>query len=289
MKSFVKYEALVRAVERGSFTKASEEMGYTQSAVSKMIQELEGDWGIRMLERNRHEVRLTSEGREIYPYVLDVLGSQERLNQQINDIKGIRKGKIRIGTITSITINWLPEMIGAFHKDYPDIEFDLKTADYQILEEMVYDGRVDMAFIVLPVKKDLDILFKHDDEYVAVLPENHPLARLSRFPREHLSDDVFLSMDTDENRLIENMISDMGIELDVKVRTVDEAAILRMVEKGMGISILSSLHVKDNMHNIVSRSFESPITRTIAIAVKNKESMSPLVSKFMEYVKYINF
>ena len=111
-----KYQAFVETVRTGSFTRAARSLSYTQSGVSRMIADLERDWGMTLLERSRAGVTLTSEGRAVLPFVEGVCDDYRRLESQIDDLNGLAAGSIRIGTFSSVATHILPKVIGRFQK-----------------------------------------------------------------------------------------------------------------------------------------------------------------------------
>ena len=106
--NLLKYMAFIRTVECGSFTKAAEQLNYSQSGISRMINDLETEWHVKLLERSRAGVRLTSDGLTLLPYAKSVCEDYRRLQMQIDDLKGLQTGIIRIGTIASVAEHWLP-------------------------------------------------------------------------------------------------------------------------------------------------------------------------------------
>ena len=116
-----KYMALIKTVEYGSFTRAAEVLNYSQSGVSRMIADLEREWGVSLLERGRFGVRLTSDGLRLLPYAKNVCGEYQKLQNQIEELNGLQSGLIRIGTFSSVATHWLPNIIRAFQSDYPNI------------------------------------------------------------------------------------------------------------------------------------------------------------------------
>ena len=106
----LKYLAFVKTVERGSFTKAAEDLHYAQSSVSKMIADMEAEWGMTLLERSKSGVVLTSAGEQLLPYLRKALCGYDELAGQILRMKGLETGIVRIGTFSSVAINWLPNI-----------------------------------------------------------------------------------------------------------------------------------------------------------------------------------
>jgi DNA-binding transcriptional LysR family regulator len=92
-----KYMAFVKAVEYGSFTKAAETLNYTQSGVSRMISDLEAEWGVSLLERGRSGVSLTSDGLKLLPMLQRICNEQKMLMTQVDNLHGMQSGLIRIG------------------------------------------------------------------------------------------------------------------------------------------------------------------------------------------------
>ena len=129
-----KFMAFVKAVEYGSFTKAAEALNYTQSGISRMISDLETEWGVFLLERGRAGVSLTSDGLKLEPQLKRICNEHEILMTQIEDLHNMQSGMIRIGTFSSVATHWLPNMIKIFQMDYPKIDFELLLGDYTELK-----------------------------------------------------------------------------------------------------------------------------------------------------------
>lgn len=102
----LKYLAFVKTVETGSFTRAAQALDYAQSSISKMVADLETEWGMTLLERSKSGVCLTSAGEQIMPLLRKVLQDHQELEGQISRMNGIETGIVRIGTFASVAINW---------------------------------------------------------------------------------------------------------------------------------------------------------------------------------------
>ena len=161
--SIQKYQAFVRTVELGSFTKAAESLSYSQSGVSRMVADLEREWKVALLERGRAGVRLTSEGTRLLPCIRRVCEEHARLQAQVDELNGLQAGLIRIGTFSSVATHWLPNVIRAFQEDYPNIDYELLLGDYGEIEEWVLEGRVDCGFLRLPAHRGLETAFIERD------------------------------------------------------------------------------------------------------------------------------
>ena len=147
-----KYQAFVKTVETGSFTHAALLLNYAQSSVSKMIGDLEKEWGVTLLERSRSGVRLTACGEQILPYARALIEDYQKLSGFVDEMNGIQTGTVRIGTFSSVAIHWLPNIVAAFQKDYPDIEYELLLGDYDEVERWLEEGRIECGFLRLPTR-----------------------------------------------------------------------------------------------------------------------------------------
>lgn len=125
-----RYKALQKIVSLGSFSKAAEEMGYSQSAMSQMIASLEKELGTRLIHRSRYGIELTLEGRELYPKIEQLLTAYQAVLEKNDEIRGLETGTVRMGTITSISAHWLPDIIKEFQEHYPQVEFVIHQGDY---------------------------------------------------------------------------------------------------------------------------------------------------------------
>lgn len=281
-----KYRAFAAAVEQGSFTKAAQTLNYTQSGVSRMISDLEKEWGLELLERGKSGVRLTSDGRKLLPLVKNICGEYEKLLTRVNEIKGLKSGLIRIGAFSSAASCWLPNIVREFQKDYPDIEYEVILGDYDEIEQWIREGKVDCGFLCLPARKEMETIFLEQDRLLVVLPEGHPLAELEKIPVSAITEEPFLLLKNGENAdALEIFGRSMAVP-KVRVTSEDGYAVLAMVESGLGISILPELILKPGTRRIVSRELEIPVYRNLGIGWKEKQSASMAVRRFMEYLKY---
>lgn len=233
-----KFMAFVKASEYGSFTAAAEKLNYTQSAVSRIIGDLERDWKVTLLERGKSGVKLTSDGLRLLPYAKSVCSEYERLQMQVDELNGLQSGLIRIGTFSSAATHWLPNIIKKFRENYPNIEYELLLGDYTEIEEWIAEGRVDCGFIRLPTAGDFETIFLEQDKLLAVIPEGHRLAGVKKFPVSELCNEPFMLLEKGAKAEISAIFERSGISPDVKFTTWDDYAVMSMVESGLGISIL---------------------------------------------------
>ncbi len=280
----LKYLAFVKTVERGSFTKAAEDLNYAQSSVSKMIADLEKEWGMTLLERSKKGVCLTSAGEQLLPALRKVLNEHRELEEQIDGLKGLETGLVRIGTFSSVAINWLPEIFSQLQKEYPGIEYEMLLGDYEEVEHWIDVGRVDCGFLRLPTAANLDAIPLINDEYKVVLPPGHALAVRETVAITQLQQQPFLLLEHGGKTEVSDLLENYKVSPNIRFTTWEDFAIMAMVEKGMGISILPDLILKRVPYRLEIRSLEEPYYRTIGLAMKNRDHVTPAVRKFMEYL-----
>lgn len=281
-----KYMAFVTTVEYGSFTKAGEILNYSQSAISRMINDLEKEWKISVLERSKAGVKLTSDGMKLLPYAKSLCEEYKKLQMQVDELNGLQSGIIRIGTFSSVATHWLPNIIKEFQKNYPNIDYELLLGDYTEIENWILEGRVDCGFLRLPTHKDLETIFLAKDKLLAILPENHYLANKEKVSLSDLCNEPFLMLDKGNNSDVTKVFEQNGIPPKIHFTTWYDYAIMSMVESGLGISILPELILKRIPYKLVFKELDIPAHRNIGLAFRNKKTISLAVEKFLEYLKY---
>lgn len=281
-----KYMAFVKTVEYGSFTKAAEILNYSQSGISRMINDLEKEWQIILLERGKTGVKLTSDGLRLLPCAKNVCKEYEKLQMQVDELNGLQSGLIRIGTFSSVATHWLPNIIKAFQKDYPNIDYELLLGDYTEIEEWILEGRVDCGFLRLPAHNVLETIFIEQDKLLAILPENHPMADYEKLPVAALCSEPFMLLEKGAKAEISEIFERCNLTPNVRFTTWDDYAIMSMVESGLGISILPQLILKRVPYRIIAKELDIPAYRNIGLALRNKKAASLAVKRFLEYLQY---
>ncbi len=283
-----KYQAFIYTVEYGSFTKAAELLGYTQSAVSRMVADLEKEWNVVLLDRSKNNIKLTSDGYEMLPYIKKLCNEYDKMQMQIDAIHGLDKGMIRIGTFSSVATHWLPNIIKEFQKDYPNIEYELLLGDYTEIEEWIMEGRVDCGFVRLPTAGEMDCVFLERDELKAIIPDNHSKVNDNVVSLQELCKEPFMLLEKGAKAEISELFEKHGLKPSVRFTTWDDYAVMSMVESGLGVSILPQLILKRVPYNIVAKNLDVEAFRQIGFCVRDMKSVSVVVKRFMEYLQYRN-
>ena len=282
----LKYLAFVKTVETGSFTRAAQELDYAQSSISKMVSDLETEWGMTLMERSKKGVCLTSAGEQILPFLRKVLQDHRKLEGQICRMNGLETGVVRIGTFASVAINWLPNLFAALQRDYPGIEYEMLLGDYEEVEHWIDEGRVDCGFLRLPTLPKFDTILLKQDEYKVVLPSDHALAKKEAVAAEDLNGLPFLLLEHGGKTEVSDLLEQYHVQPDIHFITWEDFAIMAMVEKGMGVSILPDMILRRIPYQIEIRSLQTPYYRPIGLAMKRMKALPPAVQKFIEYLPF---
>lgn len=276
--------ALQKIVELGSFTKAADKLGYTQSAVSQMIASLEEELAIKLLYRSRVGIRLTLEGEELYPFIQRAVFQYQAMQEKADEIKGLETGLIRIGTISSISCHWLPGLIKHFQELYPKVRFVLHQGDYTSIPEWVRTGEVDFGFVNPDAVSGLETQFIKEGELRAVVPADHTLAARPSVTLEELAKEPFLLLE--EGNLSEPLeaFRALGLEPDITLRVHDDYSILSMIETGLGISILPELVLRKTNYEVAILPIEPAVTRKIGLVMKEQQTLPIACKHFIAFL-----
>ena len=278
-----KYQAFVETAACGSFTRAAERLHYTQSGVSRMIRDLEEEWRVTLLERGRGGVKLTSDGTKLLPFARNVCEEYAKLRMQVDELSGLRAGLIRVGALSGVGSEWLPAAAAVFQKEYPMIDYSLRIGDQGELESWVLSGQVDLALLALPAGPELETVFLEQEELLAVLPQGHPDAGGNVLPIAALMDLPFLLLEKEGPSEISRLLSSCGIAPHIRLSTWDDQAILRMVERGLGVSILPAMSLR-HVTGVAVRRLDVPAYRNLGLALRSKKAAPLAVRRFLESV-----
>ena len=281
-----KYMAFVKTAEYESFTKAAEILHYSQSGISRMINDLEKEWKVCLLERNHSGVNLTSDGYRLLPHAKNICDEFEKMQMEIDDLNGLSSGLIRIGTFSSVATHWIPNIISEFQKQYPNIEYELLLGDYTEIEQWISEGRVDCGFTRLPTVHDFETIHLEQDRLLAILPENHSLTAYDKVPITELAKEPFMLLEKGAKAEIAALFERSNLVPNVRFTTWDDYAIMSMVESGLGVSILPELILKRIPYKICVKELDVPAFRNIGFVMRDKRTASLAVRKFIEFLRF---
>jgi DNA-binding transcriptional LysR family regulator len=161
----------------GSIRKAAARLNVTASAVNRRIIDLEEELGAQLLERKPRGVCLTAAGELFIRYIRQQGADVERMKSHIEDLKGLRRGAVRIACSQAVAFEFLPRAIAAYRARYPDVSFEVKVLDHERATAALADYDVDLILVFRPpFLATLEPLVKLEQRLVALMAEEHPLA-----------------------------------------------------------------------------------------------------------------
>lgn len=283
--SLQKYAALLKTVELGSISLAAEQMGYTQPAVSRMIADLEKEWGVELLRRSRAGLEVSSVCQRLLPILRTIQSDCEELEFTVGEFQGMQTGLVRVGLFTSVADMWMPGLLKSFQQLYPNIEFDMVNIDaYADIEDWIRHGKVDCGFVSMPTANELNTRFLMRDELVAVLPKDHPMAKAEVFPIAALAGAPFIQCRETADYEIARFLERIPYAPQVRYEVDSDHTILAMVENGLGISIAHSLIAANPRYDVVWKRFDRVQYRDIGIATAKNARLTSAVRLFIDHI-----
>ena len=279
-----RYGIFCKVVEQGSFTRAAEELGYSQSAVSQNVRALEQETGVTLLPRKKDGVRLTQDGEEFYPYIQSIFQSEQALERKRQETMGLENSLIRIGTFTSVSRNLLPPMMKRFKAQYPDVRFVLRQGEYTSIPQWIRQGEIDFGFVNQDAVEGMETHLLYEDHMLAVLPQGHPLSEKSVLSLRDISLEPLILLDEGEHSVLLSAFRQAKLTPTLAYKVYDDYTILSMVRQNLGISVLYEKVVAGfeqglSLHPIL----ESP-RRRVALSWLSWDTMPYAARRFAEFL-----
>ncbi|AJY74002.1 LysR family transcriptional regulator [Paenibacillus beijingensis] len=279
--TITQFIVLIKVIDLGSFSKAAEALNMTQPAVSHAISSLEADLGVTLLIRDRRRgLMLSDVGKRILIHVRGILNLLEIIEQEVTAEKGLEAGTLRIGSFPSASARFLPQIIGEFRSEYPNVEIILLEGTYHEVEEWLNTRVIDIGIVLLP-NKDMDIIPFTKDKMVAVLPSGHPLRNKPFIRIEELNNEPFI-MPRGYEAPIVNLFKQAKTKLRMEFQVLNTVTIIKMIEQGLGLSILGELALPDgDLPEVQIRDLEPAVWRHLGLACPSFKEASPAVNLFV--------
>ena len=236
--------------EHGSFSRAAEQLGYTQSAVSQQIAALEHEVGLALLNRTVRPATLTDAGRLLTGHVDRVLEHLATADAQLEALRGLRAGHLRVAAFGSAYATFLPPAIAQFHDRHPDLVLELVEAEPDASVPLLRTGEVDLAIVYRFDDDDdddgLEVAHLLDDEHRAVVPARHVLASRNTVAIADLAQEAWIVPHAGGPARgyrdgLERLCADAGFAPRIAFETDDLQAVQTFVAAGLGIALMHDL------------------------------------------------
>ncbi|MBQ3390321.1 MAG: LysR family transcriptional regulator [Firmicutes bacterium] len=285
--SLVKYEILLNALKYGSITAAAEQMGYTQSGVSHMLNSLEDELGVKLIVRNKKGVSLTSSGEILLPYIKKVVSENEAFLQAVSEVNDVLRGQLTIGSFGTVSSHYLPHLIRDFNKEYPNVSFRIVHGNYGEIEHWIETRQVDCGFVSLPTRDSFTTIPALQDRLVAIVGKDYP----HHFPKdrkvslEEIARQDMVLMEDDSDYDLTLLFKGTPYHWKPKVVVGDNNAALKMVEHDMGVCIFPITYLSDLSEFIEVYEIDTDFTRTVALAYTGLKEASPVMKRFVQFIE----
>ena len=282
-----RYKAFAAAAETGSFSRAAELLNYSPSGVSQLVGALEADLGLPILIRTRRGVSPSPAGKALLPAIRALLQQEERIFQLSSELNGLMTGEIHIASYSSVSSHWLPEVIKAFKRDYPNVRIHLMEGIRQEILKWLQESRADLAFMSAVEDCHYDWIPLKDDPMIAVLPKDHPYAKANAYPLSQCSQESFIMPALGKDDDVLELFSRVGLNPTIAYSTLECFAALAMIENGLGMTITNRLITEGFQADVVKIPLDPPQHISFGIMIPDKNALSPAARKFIEFAKGI--
>ena len=270
-----------------NITRAAERLHVAQPSVTVAIKKLEDELGIQLFDRSQKKITLTSEGKVFLKRVEAILANIEDAVIEMQDYQGLAKGMIKLGVPPMIGSFIFPEIFAGFRKIYPNIDFVITEDGSISVRELLEQGDLDLGIIILREEsKFLDTVIIQENQIVACLPLDHPLANSTKISFDDLKHEKFIMLkeDTFHRRAVLEACDKSGYYPEIILSSSQTETIRALVANGLGVSFLLD-SIAQRKKDLASIPLEDPIKINISLAWKKDKYLSVASQTFIEFIK----
>ncbi|EJN29554.1 MULTISPECIES: LysR family transcriptional regulator [unclassified Pseudomonas] len=275
--------------ELRGFTLAAHRLGISQSAVSHAMKSLEQELGVELLRRHQSSVELSDIGQQLLLRARAMLGLANTLRQEAADARGMKTGTLRIGSFgPTSSIKLLPKILHRFRQAHPGIEVHIDEGPDRQVTQWLEERRIDVGFVVLPQER-FDTFALIEDQMVALLALDHPLATRSAVSLKDLCDDPFVLTQAGSSELVSRLFMAAGLQPNIRYRCSQLLSTLDTVSRGDAITIVAEGSLPDDpTPRYVRKPLLPVVQRQIGLAVLDQRQSSPAARAFIELATRLN-
>lgn len=270
------------------FARAAEKLHIAQPSLSQQIRALEDELGVRLFERSRRHVALTTDGEALLPYARRLVALADDAHEEFAERSGLRRGRVRLGTTPTLGGHLLPRAMGGFFQTYPGLEITITEDGSDRLARQLEQGHLDLALLVEDPNMH-DIVFESllKEEIVVALPEGHQDAGRTTISMADLRQERFILCREGYHlrTLTLAACKEAGFRPRIAVSGIDIDTALRFVRAGLGVTLVPKMAV-DSVPGIFVVSLSEPVLqRTVGIAWNPQRYLSKAASAMRDYLR----
>ncbi len=275
-------------VETKSFSKSAKLNGITQSAVSQQARAMERHFKTLLIDRSQKQFQLTREGQRVYDAAKEVLHNYEKLLSELQEMKKVISGTIRISTIYSIGLHELPPFIKKFLHDFPAVNVRVEYRRSNLVYEDILHNAVDFGLVAFPVKqRQIEVLPFRNDHLVLITHPQHALSKRTDIQVKDLMGQKFIGFDPDipTRKAVDQIFREHKLEIEPVMEFDNIETVKRAVEIDHGIAIVPQATVAQEQRQgtLSVLQFEGrEFTRPLAILHRKGRVLTPAMKKFIE-------
>lgn len=270
-------QVLIAVSEHKNFTRAADALGFTQSAVSQMINSLEKELGILLFHRNRRGISTSYIGERMIQHAREILRITSCMREESSASLGLEAGTLRIGVIPSVSAKVLPGIIGSFRELFPQIDIVLFEGSYEEIHSWISGSVVDVGFTTTP-DKELQTFPLLQDQMKVFVSNDSPLKDEPFLTFDQLRGKCFIMV---KDYGIQKLLQEHGNVPNVTFEVRDPATILSMVQERVGVTILPELFMPEVLPKVTAIPLRPAITREVVLAVRDFQYVSPVAAEFI--------
>lgn len=286
-------EYFVTVVEEANFTRAAARLHVAQPGVSAQIRRLEREFGQELLDRSGRRVSPTEVGAAVLPYARAALAAVEGARHAVDELAGLVRGHVRVGTVVSVTSPGLdlPGLLADFHREHPAVEISLSQDNSDRMVEALQDGRLDVAFIGLGSKapQGIETQVVHDEPLVVVVGCGDPLAARTTIALKAIRDRPLITLPrgTGLRAAIDDAYAAAGFQPHIAFEGSDPTFLTGLAGRGLGVAILpESLAKAHPTLHVITITRPRPRGR-IALAWRSEGPISPAARALVELARNV--
>ncbi|MFD8481331.1 LysR family transcriptional regulator [Kitasatospora sp. NPDC059673] len=285
-------EVFRTAARLGSFTAAGEQLGFTQSAISRQISTLEAEFGVPLFDRLARGVRLTEHGQALLPHAEAMLGRLDGTRRELAALTQLAAGHLRLGAFDSANAALVPAALAAFRAAHPGIALTLTEGLSVQLLELLAEGAIDLAVVAAYPQHpyDAEQFELHriaDDPVLVALPRGHRLARRRRLRLADLAEEPWIAAGRRIETTLLAACARSGFQPRVEYEVAGWTAKLGLVAAGLGITLIPSLAARAARPDLVLVPLhpdDTPV-RHVHAATRRGRRPAPAVTAFLPHLR----
>lgn len=273
-------------VLHGSFVKAAEALSMTPSAVSHAVADAEAAVGFPLFNRTKKGITLTENGKELYVSVLQMIQSEDSLQQKIDQLNGLRQGTVGLGVFNSVCTNWMPEIFERFYSDHPAIQIHIYEGSYDDVIYWLKNGIVELGFLSTTCTTELAVDGRYIDPLVCIVPQDFPNRQPGVITLEEMQDQRFILQREGSDADVQTLFRKYDFKYQTSCQVLDDLSIMTMIACKQGISIMPRLTAKGLDQQVKVLRIIPEEHRQIGLAAIDLRKLSPAAKELYACINH---